>query len=404
MKILQMSRCFFPYQAGASVRTYQIAKNLVKRGHEVHLLLHHPKSIGHALEDCEVKSEETVDGIKVSRLKYIGPSYLYFTLVIGMMAKRAVKIIKEENTDVILAHNPPYIVGLSALKASRITGKPLVLNLHDPWGSTHHNFFEYNMGMFLEKLCTRKADSIVTASKTIPRTLKERHGIPESKCYVAPNAVDVERFDVDAKEVEESRKKYNIPKGKPIVMFMGSLAKWNGVQHLVGAAKYLKDANVVLVGGGRHEEELREMAKGMENVIFTGLVPYEEVPNMLAMADVCVAPFPKVESVGWEGYEAPVPHLLLEYMASGKPIVGSDVHVIGELLSGGRGVKVKPEDAKAIADGVKKVLSSKKSAEMSIKAKDYIKKDLNWMGVAEIVEKALQDAIDLRAGRRVNTQ
>jgi hypothetical protein len=107
MKILQMSRCFFPYQGGATVRTYQTAKNLVERGHEVDLLLHHPKSVAHVASTVDVPLEEEVYGIKVHRLPYIGPQYLYFALSVPMMALRAIKLIEERGIDVILAHNPP---------------------------------------------------------------------------------------------------------------------------------------------------------------------------------------------------------------------------------------------------------------------------------------------------------
>jgi glycosyltransferase involved in cell wall biosynthesis len=282
-----------------------------------------------------------------------------------------------------------------------VTGKPLVLNLHDPWGSSHHNWFEYNLGMCLEGFCCNRAKAIVTASKTIPRTLKERHGVPESKCYVAPNAVDVERFDVSKAEIEAARRKYGIP-NKKIILFVGSVSKWNGVHHLIGAAGLVKskDVQFVIVGGGRDEEFMKELAKKHKNIMFTGVVPYEEVPALIRLADVCAAPFPRVESVGWKDYEAPVPHLLLEYMGAGKPIVGSDVHVVGELLSDGRGLPVRPEDSKAIASGLDELLGdSKKAAAMGKKARDYAKKDLNWMGSTEVVERALQDAIGLK-GRK----
>lgn len=394
MKILQMSRCFFPYQGGATVRTYQTAKNLVKRGHEVHLLVHNPKSIGHASYG-EAKPYEEIDGIKVYRLPYFGPQYLYFSLVIPMMAFRAMSIIKKNNIDVILAHNPPYIIGLSAFKASKATGVPMVFNVHDPWGSKHHNAFELNVGRCLEGFCCGMAKKLVTASETIPKTLNKRHGLPLEKFVVSPNGADVERFEVNQKAVEEASKKYGIPKDKKVVFFLGSMAKWNGVHYLIEAAGKLKDVSVVVAGGGRDEAELKEASKKYKNVIMTGTVPYQEVPALMNLADVCVAPFPETKTVGWEAYESTTPHLLLEYMACGKPIVCSDAHNLRNILGGDRGLLVKPEDPDEIAKGVRHLLDQPKEAEkLGAAAKNYAKDELSWFKAVGVIEKALEEAIN----------
>jgi glycosyltransferase involved in cell wall biosynthesis len=396
MKILQMSRCFFPYQGGASVRTYQIAKNLVELGHEVHLLVHHPSSIGHATLESECEAYEEVDGIHVYRLPYFRPSYAYYAASVPMMMFKALSIMSKESIDVVLSHNPPYIVGLASYKAAKLMGRPLVLNLHDPWGSKHHNKFEYHVGMFLEKLICRKADKITYAGKTIPKTLNSRHGIPLEKFVHVPNGADVERFEVAKKDVEKARKKYNIPKGKKIAFFVGSLAKWNGVQYIIDAARLSKDKDLLflVVGGGRDEEEIRKLAKGMKNIRFTGLVSYDDVPALMNLADVCLAPFPRAQSVGWEQYESLNPHLLLEYMACGKPIVASDLPGIRDLLADNRGTLIPPEDPDAILKSVMHLVKNKKkSSAMGRKVKKYAKEEIRWKKSGEIVERVLKGVL-----------
>jgi glycosyltransferase involved in cell wall biosynthesis len=357
MKILQMSRCFFPYQAGASVRTYEIAKNLVDRGHGVDLLVHNPKSIGHAISKDKISREDIVDGIHVHRLGYLAPNYLYFIIVIPLMALEAIRLINQKDIEVIISDNPPYIIGLSSLIASFLTKKPLILNVHDPWGSSHHNTFEKLIGWFLEGLCSKKADRIIVASESIPRTLKERYGIKNDKCVAALNAVDEKRFDVSKEEIKKVRKKYRLGTDKKIVLFVGSLARWNGVQYLIESAKYLEDdVLVVIAGGGIDEKILKGLSKGQKNIKFLGLVSYFEVPALIKNADVCVVTLPKTSTIGWADYESPVPLHLLEYMASGKPIVGSNVHVVNELLKEYGGIIVKSEDPIAMANGIKVAL------------------------------------------------
>jgi glycosyltransferase involved in cell wall biosynthesis len=397
MKILQMSRCFFPYQGGASVRTYQIAKNLVGMGHEVHLLVHHPKSIGHATLESDCKAYEEVDGIHVYRLPYFGPAYAYYAASVPMMMFKALGIMSKEGIDVVLSHNPPYIVGLASYMAAKLMGRPLVLNLHDPWGSKHHNKFEYHVGMFLEKLICRKADKITYAGKTIPKTLNDRHGIPLEKFVHVPNGADVKRFELSKKDIEQKRRKYEIPKGKKIAFFVGSLAKWNGVQYIIEAARISKDEDILflIVGGGRDEEEIRKLAKGMKNIMFTGLVPYDDVPALMSLADVCLAPFPRAQSVGWEQYESLNPHLLMEYMACGKPIVASDLPGIRDLLAEGRGMLIPAEDSSAVLESVMDLVGDgKKSSAMGRKVKKYAKEEIGWKKSGGIVERALRGVLE----------
>jgi glycosyltransferase involved in cell wall biosynthesis len=147
----------------------------------------------------------------------------------------------------------------------------------------------------------------------------------------------------------------------------------------------------VIAGGGIDEDEFKDMAKGLRNIIFTGVVPYKDVAPLLALANVCVAPLPKVENVGWESYEAPVPIHLLEYMAAGKPIVGSDVHIVAELLSNGRGYLAEAENAEKLAEGIRYLLINKDIAiAMGKKAIDYIKRENSWSNQIEVVAGVLK--------------
>jgi len=395
MRILQMSRCFFPYQAGATIRTYQIAKNLVKQGHDVHLLVHHPNGVRHATLNGDAPLKENYGGIHVYRLPYFGPPYLYYFLSVPIMAIEAIKIIKKESIDAILSENPPYIVGLASYAAAKATRTSFFIDAHDPWGSSHHKKFEYYLGMILEGFCCRKARAIFCASKTIPKTLGKKYGIKPEKCELALNGVDTNEFKVKKASIEIVRRKYKIP-DKKIVLFVGSLAKWNGVQYLIEAANYIKsDCIVIIAGGGIDEDKFKKQAADSENIMFTGIVPYDDVAPLIGLADICVAPLPKVENVGWESYEAPIPIHLLEYMAAGKPIVGSDVHVVNELLSGGRGILFKAEDAEDLARKIRYLLQNKQEGEaMGERAKEYVRENYCWGRAAKIIEDVMEGALN----------
>jgi len=396
MRILQMARWFFPHQGGGTIRTYEIARNLVRFGNEVHLLVHHPKSIPHATIDKEVERYEKVEGIHVHRLPYIGPLYLYYFLVILLMAFFAIQIIRKNKIDIILSENPPYLVGASSIIASRITNIPMVIDSHDIWGSTHYNVFESKFGLFLEGFCCKRSDMITVANKTIKKTLNIRYGIPPEKVEPLLNATDIERFEISKKDVKNIRNKYKIPEDRKIVFFVGNIANWNGPEYLVKAVPHIKNKNalILIVGSGKQENELREIAKDYKNVIFTGAVPYPEVPLLMNLADVCVAPRPIPKNVGQPEYEFIMPIFLLEYMACGKPIVGVDISGVMDALSNGRGMIVEPENPKEIAKGIDYLLENKAEAkEMGSKAREYIKKKHSWVKVAKGIEKILLKVI-----------
>lgn len=388
-----MARWFFPHHGGGTIRTYQTAKNLVKLGNEVHLIVHHSKSIPHVTLEEEVKKYEEVEGVHVYRLPYIGPQYLYYSIVIPLMAFYAIRIIMKNKIDVILSHNPPYLVGMSSWIASKVTGVPMIINVHDAWGSTHYGSFESKFGLFLEKFCCKRVNRIITVNETLIKTLNSRHGIPMENFEVIPNAVDTERFDVPEEDAEVVRNNYKIPKNKKIIFFVGNLANWNGPEHLVRAVPYIKnkDAFVLMVGGGKQEKELKEISKDYNNIIFTGTVSYHEVPLLMNLADVCVAPLTNPGTVGRAVDEFMVPHLLLEYMGCGKPIVGTDVPGLREMLSNNRGFLVKPENPEDIARGIDYLLEHEGEAEkMEENARNYIKKERGWVKVAKRTEELLE--------------
>jgi len=362
MRILQTARWFFPHHGGGTIRTYQTAKNLVELGNEVHLLVHHPKSIPHVTLDCEVKKYEKVEGIHVYRLPYIGPRYLYYSIVIPLMAFYAIRIIRKNKIEIILSHNPPYLVGAASWIASKVTGIPLVLNVHDLWGTSHYSKFELEVGLFLEKFTCRRAKKIFIASKENIAILAERVGISKEKITTIPNSVDVREFKPMPKDLGLMNK-YDIPHDKPIVFFVGNLAPWIGIKYLIEAAPYIlkkHDAHFVIVGDGIELSKLKKRSKELKidkNITFTGVVPYSILPKLMNLADVCVSTFPKPETVGRT--QATTPHNCMEYMACAKAVVSTDARGFKEfIMDQETGLLVPPEDPAAMAEGVIKLLGN----------------------------------------------
>lgn len=413
MRILQMSRWFFPHVGGASIRVYQIAKNLAKSGHEVHLLTHNPKSIGQCnLEgECPLY-EKHPDGFYVYRLPYynLGKSFNW-AVSIPLMAKKAIEIIKKENIDVILSHNPPYLVGAASLKASVLTGKPMVTVVHDVWGASHYGAFEYGIGRMLESLCVKRSKRLIAPLDGLDDVLIERYGVEKSRFVTAPTGVDAEKFGpLRAGKVQLSKllksinaeprlvKKLEDPAIKKI-LFLGILAPWSGGSYFVKAAKKVVQkfpkTVFVIVGHGVQYGELVEMVDNLglsENVAFLGAIKYEDVPLVINFSDVCVSSFPKPETVGRDR-EMPVrPVSTLEFMSCGKPVILSDIPGARVLIKDGEdGLLFKPENADELAGKMVYLLENPgKSAEIGKRARATILAGGTWANTTKIVESALE--------------
>lgn len=210
---------------------------------------------------------------------------------------------------------------------------------------------------WLFKYLIKKFDKIIT----ITRGLKELFlaaGLPDSRIMVAPDGVDLEKFNVNINKIQ-ARKKLNLPLNKKIALYCGSLYlySWKGVDILLAAAKiFPEDYLVVLVGGEPNELAKIKKESNGNNLLLVGRQPREEIPYYLKSADVLVLPNSGKEKIS-SSYTSPLK--LFEYMASQRPIVASNLPSIREILNENNSIMVESGKTKSLADGIKKVLSDK---------------------------------------------
>ena len=150
------------------------------------------------------------------------------------------------------------------------------------------------------------------------------------------------------------RKPLPIPDDRSVVVFSGSFRPWHGADMLVRCAAKLPDAFFLFVGDGPRLGEAIALADELgvsERVLFTGAVPYDEVPAYLKWADVGVAPYqparlgPMQLGFFWS------PLKIFEYMAMGLPVVSLDVAPLREIVRESEGTLVSEGDIDGI-DGM----------------------------------------------------
>jgi len=153
---------------------------------------------------------------------------------------------------------------------------------------------------------------------------------------------------------EECRQRFNLPLDKKIVLYTGHLYEENGVYTLLQSAEYLSSYLFVFVGGTDYDiSNFKVKSSKFENVFVVGHRSHKEIPFWLKAGDVLVLPT-SGKYLKEKYYVSSLK--LFEYMASQKPIVASDLPSTREILNQNNSILVKPDDPKALAEGIKVAL------------------------------------------------
>lgn len=188
---------------------------------------------------------------------------------------------------------------------------------------------------------------------TISQGLKDfyiKKGVGIDRVLVARDSVDLEGFNINV-DKNNIRKKLGIPLDKPVVMYLGRLDPWKGVETLLEASLLLPKASTVIVGEG---SQFKKFKAKYPNVIFLGSTPYRDLPYNQKAADVLVVPNSSKSDIS-RLYTSPLK--VFAHMASGVPIVASDLPSIKEVLNEKNSTLVEADNSEALANGIKNALS-----------------------------------------------
>ena len=206
--------------------------------------------------------------------------------------------------------------------------------------------------LWLETRVDRAASVVLTSSAHARNLLVNRFGCDPSKCRPLPDCVNTEAFksarEYGAEELAALRAGLGIPADRKLVVYLGLLAQYQGIDLLLEAmARVLHrrpDAHLLVMGFPRVDFYYRRAAElGIGgSVTFTGRVAYQQAPVYLALGDVAVAP--KLSETEGSGK-------LLNYMAVGLPTVAFDTPVAREYL-GPDGLLASPGDVDSLAENL----------------------------------------------------
>jgi len=361
MKIAILTFWFLPNVIGGSELTaYRYAQAMVEKGHEVHIITQ--------LDDknsCryQIMSGFHVHRIRRFRIRIIGTVFYFFSLY---------RLIRKLKPDVI---HEQGIQGLSPF-IKKISNIPYVVF---PRGSD----FYLNPGIY-QKVVVRF--TLKYADALMAQTLcaaKEMQKLSSKEVTIIPNSVDFKRFASLPKE--NTKEKFGIRRQWKTILCVANLRPVKGLHYLIEAMNYVvrdfPEVQLYLVGRDDQKGKLQRLVYKrnlQEKIIFTDLVPPDEIPKYMAAADIFVLP-----SLS-EGF----PNVLLEAEAAGLPIVATSVGDIPEIVKEGEnGFLVPPKNPYMLAEKLLFLLRNESvrkrvSSNNIEKARDY-----NWSDIVTSLEK-----------------
>lgn len=202
------------------------------------------------------------------------------------------------------------------------------------------------------RFVARRVRALVTITEGLSDFYAER-GIPRTKMLVAPDGVSLEDF-VSPAPKEEVRKRLGIPAHAKLAMYIGGLGGWKGSDTLYAAAEKLPKGVTVAVIGGK-KEDVPMLSASHPRMRFLGPRPYTELADNQAAADALILP-----NTGTSEISARLtsPLKLFTYMASGVPVVASDLPSIREVVDETSVFFVPADDPNALAEGIMRALEN----------------------------------------------
>lgn len=373
MKILMIHpHDIFSREEPWTVRIRSLAVEFVKRGHEVKLVYFPLKNPG-SLKPLDW------NGIEVFPLsRKLGVwNFLKNIMFVSRLAGWS---------DIVHFQKCFYYAALPALIAGLVRGK----KIHYDWDDWEIKIYYCSKGQnhlvgmflgFLERIIPLLADTVSVSSERLRKECL-KYGLPPENIFEGHVGGDLERFNPKNKG-DYIKEKYGI--SGPLVIYVGQLHGGQYVEMFIDAAFHLcrkiPEATFMIVGSGYRLRELKKYSDSLglnSRLVFTEYVSHDDIPFYIAAADVCVACFEKNEIT-----ECKSPLKIVEYLASGKPIVASRVGEAGRMLDGA-GILTDPGDSLSLSGGIEKFLKDKElMKEFSVKARMRAENKYNWQDTAD---------------------
>ncbi|WP_097304587.1 glycosyltransferase family 4 protein [Pseudomonas chlororaphis] len=362
MKILYFHQHFSTPKGAVGIRSYEMARRLIARGHQVSMVCGSYGGGQTGLEGPFVggKRKGTVDGIEIIEfdLAYSNSDGLFArTLSFLKFAFRSIGLALTERYDLVFATTTPLTAGIPGIFARWLRNKPFVFEVRDLWpelpkamGVIRNPLILSAMSL-LEWASYRSAHRVIGLSPGIVDGIAHR-GVARDRITMIPNGCDLDIFNAPT----EPWRPAGVEKDQLMAVFAGTHGVANKLDSVLDAAKELKlrqrdDIRLVLIGQGKLKPALQQRAArdGLDNVIFHDPVNKAKLSGLMASADLGLQLLANVPAF----YYGTSPNKFFDYIASALPVLNNYPGWLAEMITKEDcGFVVPPENPSLFADAL----------------------------------------------------
>ena len=324
MKIAMVSPYDFTWPGGVTAHVAQLARELGRSGHEVQVLAPHSPSRECQDSDLLVPLGRSVPLPSGGSIARVSLSW--------WLCRKVRALLSREQFDIIHLHEPMApILPLCVLEYSKAINIGTFHAFH-----SHQHLYRFTHPII--KRWHQRLHGNIAVSQAARRYVNDAF---PGDYEIIPNGIDVDHFSQEAVPWPEYQD------GKTNILFVGRLERRKGLRYLLEAYSRLKwdipNIRLLVVGPGNPDKESYRVlsSRNLQDVVFLGRVPYEDLPRYYASADIFCSPATGAESFGI---------VLLEAMAAGKPVVASSIEGFRGLMTDGEeGILFPAKDSQALA-------------------------------------------------------
>lgn len=316
MRIGIFTDTYAPQINGVATSILMLENALRKKGHKVYIVTVNNDTLSYDFGSDRIIR---IPGIPIG---------IYDYRLSGIYPIKAINKIKKWNLDIIHSHTE-FGIGTFARIMAKQLDIPIVHTYHTMYEEYVHyitkGYFDKASKKIVEYFtkfyCDKTVSELIVPTQKTFSLFKEKYKYDRS-VHIIPTGIEVERFykeNIDEEKVKALRKKYNLNKDDFVILFVGRIASEKNIGFLIDNQAFLtrknKHCRLLIVGGGPDLEILEKKAKRLkDNIIFTGKVPFDDIPYYYQMCD-CFTTASHTETQGLT---------VIEALAAGKTVVALD--------------------------------------------------------------------------------
>lgn len=365
MHILYFHQHFSTPSGATGIRSYEMARKLVQRGHEVTMVCGSYAVGETGLQGTFTRGRRTglIDGINVIEFDMAysnSTGFVERALLFAKFALGGVSIALTQRYDRVFATTTPLTAGIPGILARWLRGKPFVFEVRDLWPELPRamgvirNPLVLGLMSAIEWTSCRSANRCIALSPGIAEGIM-RTGVVQHRIARIPNGCDLKIF---ADGAAKAWRPDGVKDSDLMAVFTGTHGIANGLDAVLDAAAVLKsrereDIRLVLVGAGRLKGRLMNRARieGLDNVLFHDPVNKTRLSGLMTAADLGVQSLANVPAF----YYGTSPNKFFDYIAAGLPVLNNYPGWLAEMIEAHDcGFAVQPDDRDAFADALER--------------------------------------------------